>query len=64
MMVVVDHQTAEAMVTNFSFYAFPFYSIVVYSRIGVSFCEAEYLRAENPTHEHVLIRPLRYEYRL
>ena len=64
MTVVVDHLTVVVMVTNYFFYAFHFYSISECSRVGVSFCKSEYLRAENPTHEHVLIRALGYECRL
>lgn len=64
MMVMDDHRTVVVMATNYFFYAFHFYSISECSRVGVSFCKSEYLRAENPTHEHVLIRALGYECRL
>jgi hypothetical protein len=63
-MGVVAHRTVVVMATNYFFYDLLFYSIREYSRVGFSFCEAEYIREKNSTHESLLIRPLRYEYGL
>jgi hypothetical protein len=62
--VVVAHRMEVVMATNYFFYDLLFYNILECSRVGFSFCEAEYLRAKNSTHESLLIGPLRYEYRL
>ena len=61
MMVMDDPRTVVVMVTNYISYAFHFYGIRECLCIGVSFCEAEYLYTQNPTHEPLLIRALRYE---
>lgn len=64
MTVEVVHRTVEDMVTNLSLYAIFYYWTHRDLSARVLFCEAEYIREEDPNHESLFIRPLRYEYRL
>jgi hypothetical protein len=64
MTVVVAHRTVEGTATNLSFYAHFHYWTYRYLAARLLFCEAEYIREKNSTHESLLISPLRYEYGL